>query len=192
MLLPLHSPKPSTCPRPLLRQSTWLLRMTAPRRRPDLPAGEQKDLAGRCCLAQEDLFAYKRALTTIGRAWRTVVARPPAASTLPGHRPAGSAAQHRLTADQEKPIMCPPAAEQGQNRTRYKKNLQFPLAHLYRGTFEEVLVCWFHLESSTSFMINDFHYAHRIWHDYLYRCLTQLIGRMRSMFELFVNYLSNK
>jgi hypothetical protein len=34
-------------------------------------------------------------------------------------------------------------------------------------------------------MINDFHYAHRIWHDYLYRCLTQLIGRMRSMFELF-------
>jgi hypothetical protein len=124
-LLPLHSPKPSTCPRPLLRQSTWLLCMTAPRRRPDPPADEQKDLAGRCCLAQEDLSAYKRALTTIGRAWRTVVARPPAASTLPGHRPAGSAAQHRLTADQEKPIMCPPAAEQGQNRTRYKKIFSF-------------------------------------------------------------------
>jgi hypothetical protein len=33
--------------------------------------------------------------------------------------------------------------------------------------------------------VNDFHYGHRIWHDYLYRCLTQLFDRISSVFELF-------
>jgi hypothetical protein len=35
-------------------------------------------------------------------------------------------------------------------------------------------------------------YAHGIWHDYLYRCLTLLIGRMKNMFELFAEQVKSR